>query len=91
LLRLRSALQLLQISELDYDDRDSTERIAAAGTHLVGLINELINTALIKRRLAAPVGRPRTAVPAYREGGGALKPSYLLTQVESPPWQRRNR
>ena len=47
LLRLRRALQLLQISEVDHDDRDSAERIVAASTHLLGLINELINTALI--------------------------------------------
>ncbi len=40
--------RLLQMSDLDDDDRDSAARIDSAGQHLLGLINELIDTALIE-------------------------------------------
>ncbi|MGH3223932.1 MAG: histidine kinase dimerization/phospho-acceptor domain-containing protein, partial [Streptosporangiaceae bacterium] len=40
--------QLLQMSELDQDDRDSVERILGAGRHLLLLINELIDIARIE-------------------------------------------
>jgi signal transduction histidine kinase/ActR/RegA family two-component response regulator len=40
--------QLLQLSELGDEDRDSVERILAAGRHLLSLINELIDIARIE-------------------------------------------
>ena len=40
--------QLLEMSELDEDDRDSTARILGAGRHLLALINELIDIARIE-------------------------------------------
>jgi hypothetical protein len=40
---------------------------------------------------ASPDRGDPDAVAGYREGGGAPKLSYLLTQVESPPWQKWNR
>jgi signal transduction histidine kinase/CheY-like chemotaxis protein len=40
--------QLLQMSELGHDDRDSTERIISAGRHLLALINELIDIARVE-------------------------------------------
>src|SRR6202042_3645025 len=40
--------QLLQLSELSGEDTDGVERILAAGRHLLGLINELIDIARIE-------------------------------------------
>jgi signal transduction histidine kinase/CheY-like chemotaxis protein len=40
--------QLLQLAELGDEDRDSVERILAAGRHLLSLINELIDIARIE-------------------------------------------
>jgi signal transduction histidine kinase/ActR/RegA family two-component response regulator len=40
--------QLLQLTELSDEDRDSVERILAAGRHLLSLINELIDIARIE-------------------------------------------
>ena len=40
--------QLLQMSDLSEEDRDSVERILAAGNHLLALINELIDIARIE-------------------------------------------
>ncbi len=40
--------QLLQLSDLSEEDRDSVERILAAGRHLLLLINELIDIARIE-------------------------------------------
>ena len=40
--------QLLQLSDLGQEDRDSVERILAAGRHLLALINELIDIARIE-------------------------------------------
>jgi signal transduction histidine kinase/CheY-like chemotaxis protein len=40
--------QLLQLSDLGEEDRDSVERILAAGRHLLALINELIDIARIE-------------------------------------------
>jgi signal transduction histidine kinase/ActR/RegA family two-component response regulator len=40
--------QLLQLSELAEEDRDSVERILSAGRHLLALINELIDIARIE-------------------------------------------
>jgi signal transduction histidine kinase/CheY-like chemotaxis protein len=40
--------QLLQLADLSGDDRDSVERILAAGRHLLSLINELIDIARIE-------------------------------------------
>ncbi len=40
--------QLLELSDLEGEDRDSVERILAAGRHLLGLINELIDIARIE-------------------------------------------
>jgi signal transduction histidine kinase/CheY-like chemotaxis protein len=40
--------QLLEMSELDKDDRDSTSRILTAGRHLLVLINELIDVARVE-------------------------------------------
>jgi signal transduction histidine kinase/AmiR/NasT family two-component response regulator len=40
--------QLLQMSDLDQEDRDSVERILGAGRHLLLLINELIDIARIE-------------------------------------------
>jgi signal transduction histidine kinase/ActR/RegA family two-component response regulator len=40
--------QLLEMSELDEDDRDSTDRILTAGRHLLALINELIDVARVE-------------------------------------------
>jgi signal transduction histidine kinase/ActR/RegA family two-component response regulator len=40
--------QLLQLSDLAQDDRDSAERILEAGRHLLALINELIDIARIE-------------------------------------------
>jgi signal transduction histidine kinase/ActR/RegA family two-component response regulator len=40
--------QLLQLSDLRKEDRDSVERILAAGRHLLALINELIDIARIE-------------------------------------------
>jgi signal transduction histidine kinase/ActR/RegA family two-component response regulator len=40
--------QLLQLSDLGQEDKDSVERILAAGRHLLALINELIDIARIE-------------------------------------------
>jgi signal transduction histidine kinase/ActR/RegA family two-component response regulator len=40
--------QLLQLSELNEEDRDSVERILGAGRHLLALINELIDISRIE-------------------------------------------
>jgi signal transduction histidine kinase/CheY-like chemotaxis protein len=40
--------QLLEMSELNAEDRDSVDRILAAGRHLLALINELIDIARIE-------------------------------------------
>jgi CHASE3 domain sensor protein len=40
--------QLLEVSELTRDDRDAAAHINAAGRHLLQLINDLIDTALIE-------------------------------------------
>jgi signal transduction histidine kinase/ActR/RegA family two-component response regulator len=40
--------QLLQLSELSEEDRDSVERILGAGRHLLALINELIDISRIE-------------------------------------------
>jgi signal transduction histidine kinase/ActR/RegA family two-component response regulator len=40
--------QLLEMSQLDKDDRDSTDRILTAGRHLLALINELIDVARVE-------------------------------------------
>jgi len=40
--------QLLELSDLGGDDRESVQRILAAGRHLLGLINELIDIARIE-------------------------------------------
>jgi len=40
--------QLLQMSNLDHEDREAVERILAAGRHLLTLINELIDIARIE-------------------------------------------
>jgi signal transduction histidine kinase/CheY-like chemotaxis protein len=40
--------QLLELSSLDDEDRDSVQRILAAGRHLLALINELIDIARIE-------------------------------------------
>jgi signal transduction histidine kinase/ActR/RegA family two-component response regulator len=40
--------QLLELADLSRDDRDSARRIVGAGRHLLGLINDLIDTALIE-------------------------------------------
>jgi signal transduction histidine kinase/DNA-binding response OmpR family regulator len=40
--------QLLEMSDLSEEDRDSAQRILAAGRHLLALINELIDTARIE-------------------------------------------
>ncbi len=40
--------QLLQLSDLGHDDRESVERILSAGRHLLALINELIDIARIE-------------------------------------------
>jgi signal transduction histidine kinase/ActR/RegA family two-component response regulator len=40
--------QLLELSDLRGDDRESVQRILAAGRHLLGLINELIDIARIE-------------------------------------------
>jgi signal transduction histidine kinase/ActR/RegA family two-component response regulator len=40
--------QLLQLSELSEEDRDSVERILGAGRHLLALINEVIDIARIE-------------------------------------------
>ncbi len=40
--------QLLQLSDLGQEDKDSIERILAAGRHLLALINELIDIARIE-------------------------------------------
>jgi signal transduction histidine kinase/CheY-like chemotaxis protein len=52
--------QLLEMSDLEDDDRDSTARILEAGRHLLALINELIDIARIEagdlRLSIEPVG-----------------------------------
>jgi signal transduction histidine kinase/FixJ family two-component response regulator len=52
--------QLLEMSELNSDDRDSTVRILGAGRHLLALINELIDIARVEsgelRLSVEPVG-----------------------------------
>ena len=40
--------QLLELSDLEDEDRESVQRILAAGRHLLGLINELIDIARIE-------------------------------------------
>jgi signal transduction histidine kinase/ActR/RegA family two-component response regulator len=40
--------QLLEMSEQDKDDRDSTNRILTSGRHLLALINELIDVARVE-------------------------------------------
>ena len=50
--------QLLELSELSEDDRESVDRIMKAGRHLLGLINEVLDIAGIETRPPDPV--PRT-------------------------------
>jgi signal transduction histidine kinase/CHASE3 domain sensor protein/ActR/RegA family two-component response regulator len=40
--------QLLQLSDLDHEDKESVQRILSAGRHLLALINELIDIARIE-------------------------------------------
>jgi signal transduction histidine kinase/CheY-like chemotaxis protein len=66
--------QLLQISDLSAEDRDSAERILGSGRQLLVLINELIDIARIESGDLNLSVEPVSAVPLVDEIGKLLGP-----------------
>ena len=66
--------QLLQLSDLGAEDRDSVERILAAGRHLLALINELIDVARIESGELSLSLEPVALVPLSDEAAQLLRP-----------------
>ena len=60
--------QLLELSDLSDEDRDSVERILGAGRHLLALINELIDIARIESG-ELNLSRRAGLGPSARRGG----------------------
>jgi signal transduction histidine kinase len=70
--------QLLELSDLHAEDRDSVTRILVAGRHLLALINELIDTARIESGELTLSVEPVMVDPLIRETNRLLAP--LATQ-----------
>ncbi|HEX6359027.1 ATP-binding protein [Actinophytocola sp.] len=66
--------QLLELSDLSDDDRDSVTRILVAGRHLLALINELIDTARIESGELSLSVEPVSVEPLIREISLLLSP-----------------
>jgi signal transduction histidine kinase/ActR/RegA family two-component response regulator len=66
--------QLLELSDLSDEDRDSVTRILVAGRHLLALINELIDTARIESGELSLSVEPVAVDPLIRETNLLLAP-----------------
>jgi signal transduction histidine kinase/AmiR/NasT family two-component response regulator len=66
--------QLLEMSDLDQDDRDSTARILAAGRHLLALINEVIDIARVESNELMLSIEPVALDGLIREVGALMGP-----------------
>jgi signal transduction histidine kinase len=66
--------QLLEISELSSEDRDSVERILGAGRHLLALINELIDIARIESGELGLSVEPVLLGPVVLEASRLMEP-----------------
>jgi signal transduction histidine kinase/ActR/RegA family two-component response regulator len=66
--------QLLEISDLGDEDRDSVQRILGAGRHLLALINELIDIARIESGELSLSVEPVSVLPLIEETSRLLAP-----------------
>ena len=66
--------QLLELSDLSDEDRDSVERILGAGRHLLALINELIDIARIESGELNLSVEPVSVLPLVEEASRLLAP-----------------
>jgi signal transduction histidine kinase/DNA-binding response OmpR family regulator len=66
--------QLLEMSDLSDEDRDSAQRILAAGRHLLTLINELIDTARIESGDISLSLEPVAIYPLVEEAAQLMSP-----------------
>jgi len=66
--------QLLEMSDLEADDRDGVERILAAGRHLLALINELIDIARIESGEMSLSVEPVAVGPLLEEAATLMAP-----------------
>jgi signal transduction histidine kinase/ActR/RegA family two-component response regulator len=82
--------QLLQLSDLGEEDRDSVERILVAGRHLLALINELIDIARIESGEFSLSVEPVLVPPLVEETCQLMTPlaaqrSITISQVCTHP------
>jgi signal transduction histidine kinase/ActR/RegA family two-component response regulator len=82
--------QLLEISELPEEDRDSVERILGAGRHLLALINELIDIARIEAGELSLSVEPVLLYPLVKQAVLLMEPlaadrSIAITQHGEVP------
>ena len=74
--------QLLELSDLSDEDRDSTGRILGAGRHLLALINDLIDIARIESgELSLSLG-PVGILPVIEEVGRLMSPLAAERSIE---------
>jgi CheY-like chemotaxis protein len=66
--------QLLEMSDLSDEDRDSVERILGAGRHLLALINELIDIARIESGELSLSVEPVAVLPLIEEASSLMGP-----------------
>ena len=66
--------QLLELSDLSEEDRDSVERILGAGRHLLALINELIDIARIESGGLSLSLEPVSVLPLIEEASQLMAP-----------------
>jgi signal transduction histidine kinase/ActR/RegA family two-component response regulator len=81
--------QLLQLSDLSEEDRDSVEHILAAGQHLLALINELIDIARIESGKFSLSVEPVAVQPVAQETCQLMAPlaaDRSITISQHCPW-----
>jgi signal transduction histidine kinase/AmiR/NasT family two-component response regulator len=66
--------QLLELSDLSEEDRDSVERILGAGRHLLALINDLIDIARIESGDLSLSLEPVSVLPLIEEASQLMAP-----------------
>jgi signal transduction histidine kinase len=77
--------QLLQLSDLGHEDKESVERILAAGRHLLALINELIDIARIESGGFSLSLEPVQVQPSpWRWAGSSPRPASSARARPSP-------
>jgi signal transduction histidine kinase/ActR/RegA family two-component response regulator len=81
--------QLLQLSDLNAEDRDGVERILSAGRHLLALINELIDIARIESGEFSLSPEPVAVLPLVVEACQLMAPlaaDRSITINQHCPW-----